>query len=132
MPEAAKSLEKRKRGGQPGNQNRVVHGRYTQKRAAWRVELCAFRRKSRALAILVRNVLKARAALKRRRGALAARASLVAAVLCDPERAASAQDAHMEGWRGTSPPLNCHGPPCCEADQARSDPPSCAPSAQFA
>ena len=66
MPEAANSPEKRKRGGQPGNSNRLVHGRYTQKRAARRAELWAYRRKGRTLVILVKNVLKARKALKRR------------------------------------------------------------------
>jgi hypothetical protein len=71
MPEASNSLQKRKRGGQPGNSNRRVHGRYTKKEAARREELRGFRRKGRALVILVDNILKARKALKLR---LAARA----------------------------------------------------------
>jgi hypothetical protein len=78
MPDASNSLPKRKRGGQPGNSNRRIHGLYTKKEAARREELRGFRRKGRALVILVDNILKARLALKRR---LAARA-LIAAAAC--------------------------------------------------
>jgi hypothetical protein len=79
MPNASNSLQKRKRGGQPGNSNRKIHGRYTKKEAARREELREYRRKGRALVILVDNILKARKALKRR---LAARA--LAATLATP------------------------------------------------
>jgi hypothetical protein len=77
MPEASVSLPKRKRGGQPGNRNRLVHGRYTQAEAASRADIREIRRKGRALVILVDNILKARKALKRKRAALALAAAHV-------------------------------------------------------
>jgi hypothetical protein len=76
MPDASTSLPKRKRGGQPGNRNRLIHGRYSKEEAAWREKMRGYRRKGRALVILVDNVLKARKALKRK---LAARALAAAA-----------------------------------------------------
>jgi hypothetical protein len=98
MPEASKLAEKRKRGGQPGNRNRLLHGRYTQDRAAWRVERRAYRRKARALTILVRNVLKARQALKRRQ---AARVLAAARAAMRRPRALRAKRCAQQRWMNT-------------------------------
>jgi hypothetical protein len=83
MQNASNSAVKRKRGGQPGNCNRLLHGRYTQAEAASRADIRSYRRKGRALVILVNNILKARAMLKRR---LAARALAAQAAAAHPRR----------------------------------------------
>jgi hypothetical protein len=83
MLNASNSLPKRKRGGQPGNRNRLLHGRYTQAEAASRADIRSYRRKGRALVIFVNNILKARAMLKRR---LAARALAAQAAAAHPRR----------------------------------------------
>jgi hypothetical protein len=106
MPEAANSLQKRKRGGQPGNRNRLVHGRYTQAEAASRADIRTIRRKGRALVILVDNVLKARKALKHR---LAARALAPKSATARPQRPVSLRRKVPRAPLDL--PLGCHGPP---------------------
>jgi hypothetical protein len=108
MAKASNSLPKRKRGGQPGNRNRLVHGRYTQAEAASRADIRTIRRKGRALVILVDNVLKARKALKRRRAALALAAK------CAPAVRPTLQRKTLRAYVSPlSHPLSCHGPPEC-------------------
>jgi hypothetical protein len=114
MPNASNSLPKRKRGGQPGNSNRRIHGLYTKKEAARREELRGFRRKGRALVILVDNILKARQALKRR---LAARALIAAAACarrlpsCRSQTASRKPCAQTQGDRRTLHRTRARSPP---------------------
>jgi hypothetical protein len=124
MQNASNPLQKRKRGGQPGNRNRLIHGRYSNEEAAWREKMRGYRRKGKALVILVDNVLKARKALKRRRALLAAhRANAPQHSILRSERTTCASKPsvmHVEAAPIATSAPNCHGPP------------SAAPSAQFA
>jgi hypothetical protein len=58
--------QKRKRGGQPGNTNRLRHGLYSRAHLARRDEGRALRRKTRRLIAKLGMVARARAALRRK------------------------------------------------------------------
>jgi hypothetical protein len=108
MQDASNSLPKRKRGGQPGNSNRRLHGRYTRKEAARREELRAYRRKGRALVILVDNVLRARKALKLR---LAARALAAASAMRPTPLRAQQRNTARQNRRATLCRQSSRAPP---------------------
>jgi hypothetical protein len=63
------SAVRRKRGAQPGNSNRLSHGRYSKAEAERRAAFAALLRKSDAMLIWANNILRARAALQRKRAA---------------------------------------------------------------
>jgi hypothetical protein len=65
----AKSVPGRNRGAQPGNSNRLAHGRYTQAEAASRAALARQLREADNTIIWATNILHARAALQRKQGA---------------------------------------------------------------
>jgi hypothetical protein len=117
MPKASKSLQKRKRGGQPGHRNRRTHGSYTGEEAARRVELRAYRRKGRALVILVDNVLKARKALKRKRAAFA----LAAAAHATPSPSSRPKTVGVQQRKNTA---RCSSRRAAPRRSSRSPPPS--------
>ena len=68
-PADMRTLIPRKRGGQPGNRNRLKHGRYTQRRAARREKTRALIGRARNLIIRIEMMAKARKALRNLRKA---------------------------------------------------------------
>jgi hypothetical protein len=59
-------LEKRKRGGQPGNKNRLRHGRYTEDFARRRATINRSVARAKMLLIRVKMILRMRQALKKK------------------------------------------------------------------
>jgi hypothetical protein len=108
MQNASNPAQKRKRGGQPGNSNRLIHGRYTKEQAVRREEICAYRRKGRALVILVDNVLKARKALRLK---LAVRALAAKSANACMQRPSPRRKTQQISVAQLHQPLSCHGPP---------------------
>ncbi len=68
----------RKRGGQPGNTNRLRHGRYTAERIARRGQVMRLTRLGRHALLRVKMILRARKALKRKKAHNPARISVQA------------------------------------------------------
>jgi hypothetical protein len=73
----------RKRGGQPGNRNRLRHGRYAAVTIERRKDVTALGRLARHALTRVKMILRARKALKRVRSALPAPLSSPASLACE-------------------------------------------------
>ncbi|MGN6149618.1 MAG: hypothetical protein ACTHPD_13850 [Rhizomicrobium sp.] len=84
---------RRKRGGQPGNTNRLRHGRYSQPFAARKAEIDRAIAKAKALLVRVDMVLRMRKALKKKTAA-ASQQPLLAGTPKTDERGEGAF-----GWR---------------------------------